>query len=68
MRVESPLGEYALVLRRLERRPGGVAIVGLVAGIESSVVLDARELRAAAKALVATLAAVALLIAWRSQR
>jgi hypothetical protein len=68
MKVDSPLGEYPLAFRRIERRPGGLAVVGMVAGIESSVVIDERDLRTAARVLATALGGAALIIAWRSRR
>lgn len=68
MKVASPIGEYPFVFQKLERREGGVAIIGTMAGIEASVLLDADDLRAAAKKLAAPLAAAAILITWRSRR
>jgi hypothetical protein len=44
VKVGTPLGTYPLRFRRLERREGGVAIVGLVAGMESSLVLERSDL------------------------
>jgi hypothetical protein len=68
VKVASPLGEYPFLFRRLERREGGVALVGTVAGIESSLVFDRDDLRAAARILARPLAAVLLLAAWRLRR
>jgi hypothetical protein len=64
MKVGTPFGEYPFLYRRVERREGGIAIVGTVAGIESTVVLDRDDARQAAKALAipaAGLVALALL-------
>jgi hypothetical protein len=61
VKVGTPLGEYPFEFRRVERRANGVAIVGHVAGLESSVVLDIDDLRAAARVLALPVAAVALL-------
>jgi hypothetical protein len=44
VKVGTPLGEYPFELRRIERRDSGLAIVGIVAGLESSVVLGPAEL------------------------
>jgi hypothetical protein len=68
VKVASPIGEYPFVFQKLERREGGVAIVGTMAGIEASLLLDGDDLRAAVKTFAAPLAAAALLIAWRSRR
>ena len=68
MRVGTPFGEYPFEYRRVERRDDGVAIVGTVAGIESTVVLDGDDARRAAKALVVPAAALALLLFARSRR
>jgi hypothetical protein len=48
MRVATPLGEYPLLLRRLERREGEVAVVGTMAGLEASLLLGGADLRAGA--------------------
>jgi hypothetical protein len=64
MKVISPFGEYPFQFRRLERRGATVVVLGTVAGVESGIVLDAADLRAAAKvtaAATALAAAVALL-------
>jgi hypothetical protein len=68
VKVSSPFGEYPFVFQRIERRPEGVAIVGTMAGVSASVLLDGGDLRAATKVLAPPLAAAALLIAWRSRR
>jgi hypothetical protein len=51
VKIGTPFGEYPFELRRVERRGGGVAIVGIVAGLESSVVLDPEDITAAARTL-----------------
>lgn len=62
MKVGTPFGEYPFVYRRTERRPGGeIAVVGTVAGIESTVVFDRDDALGAAKVL-AVAAALALSI------
>ena len=68
MRVGTPFGEYPFEYRRVERRPDGVAIVGTVAGIESTVVLGRDDAVSAAKALAVPVAAAALLLLARSAR
>jgi hypothetical protein len=64
MKVGTPFGEYPFVYRKFERCEDGLAIVGTVAGIESTVVFDRDDAIRAAKALAipaAALVAVALL-------
>ncbi|HVO55262.1 MAG TPA: hypothetical protein VMT37_12705 [Solirubrobacterales bacterium] len=65
MKIVSPLGEYPFVFDRLERRNGGIDVVGSVAGIESRVSLGSDDLRAAARfagpPLLAALATATLL-------
>jgi hypothetical protein len=68
VKVGTPLGEYPFEFRRIERRDCTLAIVGTVAGLESSVVLGAGDLRAAARALAIPLATGAALIYLRSRR
>jgi hypothetical protein len=69
VKVGTPLGAYPFEFRRIERREGGFALVGLVAGLESSVLVEPGDLRAAAKILAASLALLGLR-AWlhRSRR
>lgn len=68
MKVGTPLGEYPFVFQRLERRGGGLAIVGSLAGIESTVVLGPEDLAALAKRAALPLAAAALLVAYARWR
>jgi CBS-domain-containing membrane protein len=68
MKVGTPFGEYPFEYRRVERRPDGIAIVGTVAGIESTVVLGKDDARRAAKALAVPIGAVALLLVARASR
>jgi hypothetical protein len=63
VKVGTPLGTYPLELRGVERREEGIAIVGIVAGMESSLVIEAADL--AKLAAFAIPAAGALLIARR---
>jgi hypothetical protein len=51
MKVGTPFGEYPFVYRKVERRGGGIAIVGTVAGVDSSVVLGRDDALQAAKVL-----------------
>ena len=68
VRVGTPFGEYPFEYRRVERRADGVAIVGTVAGIESTVVLDKDDALRAAKALAIPVGATALLLVARAAR
>jgi hypothetical protein len=64
VRVGTPLGEYPFEFRRIERRGSSIAVVGIVAGLESSVVLDGDDLRAAVKYVALPLGAAALVAAY----
>jgi chorismate-pyruvate lyase len=68
VRVGTPLGEYPFEFRRLERRGRGVAVVGNLAGLESSVVLGPEDVRALLRRSVLPLAAAALLLAYARSR
>jgi hypothetical protein len=68
VRVGTPLGEYPFVFQRVERRDGGLAIVGTVAGLESTVVLGREDLRALLKRAALPLAVAALLVAFARSR
>jgi hypothetical protein len=68
VKVGTPFGEYPFVYRRVERRPDGIAVIGTVAGIESTVVFDRDDARRAAKALAVPAAAGALLLLARACR
>jgi hypothetical protein len=61
MRVGTPLGEYPFEFRRVERRDRSVAIVGIVAGLESSVVIDLDDVRGVARYALPALAAALVL-------
>lgn len=63
MKVGTPLGEYPFGFRRVERREGGVAIVGIVAGLESTVIVGRDDLLAVGRKLALPLAATAALLA-----
>ena len=67
MRVDTALGEYPFEFQRLERRDGAIAIVGLVAGLESTVLLERDDLLRLAR-VAALPAAVVALLAWRCRR
>lgn len=68
MKVGTPFGEYPFEYRRVERRPGGLAVVGTVAGIESTVVFEKDDAKRAAKALAVPAALAALWLATRTRR
>jgi hypothetical protein len=68
MRVGTPFGEYPFLYRRLERRADGLAIIGTVAGIESTVVLDKDDARRAAKALAIPAAVLSMALLARTLR
>ena len=68
MRVGTPLGEYPFEFRRVERRGRGVAIVGNLAGFESSVVLEPEDAVTVLKRAALPLAAAALLLAFARRR
>ncbi|HVW45942.1 MAG TPA: hypothetical protein VHA76_02730 [Solirubrobacterales bacterium] len=62
MKIGTPFGEFPFVYRRIERREGGVAIVGTVAGVDSRVVFDGEDARRAAILLGVPLIAAAALV------
>jgi hypothetical protein len=66
MKIGTPFGEFPFVYRKIERREGGVAIVGTVAGVDSRVVFDKDDGRRAA--LVGIPVAAALLLLARRVR
>lgn len=61
MRIKTPLGEYPFEFARLERRDGGLAVIGTVAGFESVVFLNRDEVLRAAGLLAAPVALGAVL-------
>ncbi len=63
MKVTTPLGEYPFEFSRVERREGSIAIVGTVAGMESTVVLDREDLSAAMRKLALPVGAALALLA-----
>jgi hypothetical protein len=67
VKVGTPFGEYPFEFRRIERRGGAVAIVGHVAGLESSVVFDHDDLIVAARCLGPPLTALALVAYLRNR-
>jgi hypothetical protein len=68
VKVGTPFGEYPYVFSRLEKREDGLAIVGSVAGIDSTVVLETRDARALAKAAALPLVIGALVWALSRSR
>jgi hypothetical protein len=68
MRVGTPLGEYPFEFRRLERRGREVAVVGDLAGFESSVVLGPGDAATVLKRVALPLAAAGLLVAYARRR
>lgn len=69
VKVGTPLGEYPFEFSRVERREGSIVVVGTVAGMESTVVIDRADLGAAAKKLALPLGvALALLALARARR
>jgi hypothetical protein len=63
VKVATPLGSFPFEFRRIERRDGGLAITGTVAGLQSSVVFEAADLRLGAKLLGPPVALLGL-VAW----
>lgn len=61
MKVGTPLGEYPLEIRRIELRDGGVAVVALVAGLKSDLILGRREMFALGAVTALALGAAAVL-------
>jgi hypothetical protein len=68
MRVGTPLGEYPFEFQRVERRDGRLAIVGTVAGLESTVVIGPEDMAGLLRRLALPLAAAALLVAYARSR
>jgi hypothetical protein len=68
MRVGTPFGEYPFEYRRIQRRPDGLAVIGTVAGIESTVVFDRDDAKRAAKVLAVPITAVAVVALARAAR
>jgi hypothetical protein len=68
MKVLSPFGEYPFVFQRLERRGGALSVIGTVAGVESRVIFDGEDLRAAGRLLAVPIAGIAVALAVRRLR
>jgi hypothetical protein len=68
VRVGTPLGEYPFEFRRVERRRQSVAIVGIVAGLESSVIVDKEDVGLLVRRVALPIGAVALFLAYRRSR
>jgi hypothetical protein len=65
VKVGTPFGDYPFVYRRVERRDGEVAVIGTVAGIESSIVFDREDALRVGKVLGSVVALLALIRALR---
>lgn len=68
MKVGTPFGEFPFEYRRVERREDAVAIIGVVAGLESSVVFGREDAVRAGKALAAVAALAVAAQALRRRR
>jgi hypothetical protein len=68
VKVGTPLGEYPFEFSRVERREGSIVVVGTVAGMESTVVLDREDLGAALKKLALPVGVLLALIAFTRTR
>jgi hypothetical protein len=68
VKVGTPFGEYPFEFRRLERRDGAVAVIGTVAGLESSVVFGREDLVRATKVLLPAAGAALVVHALRRRR
>jgi hypothetical protein len=68
VRVGTPLGEYPFEFSRVERRDGSIVILGTVAGMESTVVLDRDDLGKAMKKLALPVGVALALIAFSRTR
>jgi hypothetical protein len=55
VKVDTPIGDYPFEFRRIERRGDGMAIVGLIAGLKSDLVLDRDEVLVAGGVFLAVL-------------
>lgn len=60
MKVGTPFGDYPFEFRRVERRGDSIALVGIVAGLESSLILDREDLRRISLFAVVPIALIAL--------
>lgn len=58
MKIGTPFGDYPFVYRKVERRDGEIAIVGTVAGVESSVTFGRDDALQAGKVLAAVAALI----------
>lgn len=68
MKVGTPFGEYPFVFGRVERRGGTVAIIGTVAGVESSVVFGTEDAARMARLAAGPVAVAAVLLAYSRAR
>ena len=62
MQVGTPFGEFPFEFRRLERRGRSLVIVGIVAGLESTVVIGSEDLVVVAKWTAVPVAAACIVI------
>jgi hypothetical protein len=68
VKVGTPIGDYPFEFRRLERRGDTLAIVGIVAGLESSLLVDREDLAGVARYSLVPLAIAVGLLAYRHRR
>jgi hypothetical protein len=66
VRVGTPLGEYPFEFRRV--RGQAIAIVGIVAGLQSSVIVDPEDISVLVRHVALPIGAVALFLAYRRSR
>jgi hypothetical protein len=62
------LGEYPLEFRRVERRGQAIAVVGIVAALKSSVIVDRRDGSVLCRRSALAIGTIALLLAYRRSR
>jgi hypothetical protein len=62
------LGEYPFEFRRVERRRHSIAVIGIVAGLESSVIVDPEDVSVLIRRMALPIGAVALLLAYCRSR
>jgi hypothetical protein len=62
VKIKTPLGEFRFEFSGIERRDGGVAVVGTVAGLESAVIFDRGDLETLGRRLGPPLLGAAALV------